>query len=231
MGGANLVQNLAHVRGLLERGGRSHVHHVQHQRGFLNLLERGTKRLHQRGGQVADEADGVAEENAAARGQQQRADGGIERGEQPRVGEHAGLGEPVEKGGLSGVGVAGERERGQRNRAAAAPVDGAAGAHALQIELDLLNAMGDAAPVGFELRFARPAGAYAAAQPRHLDAVPGEARQQVIELRQFDLEAAFARAGARGEDVEDQLGAVDNAAFESIFRGCAAGWASVRDRR
>ena len=129
-----------------------------------------------------------------------------------------GLGEPVEEGGFAGVGVARQRQRGQRNRAAAPPVEGAAGAHALQFEFDLLDPTGDAAAVGFQLRLARSAGADAAAQPRHLDAAAGKAGQQVIELRQFHLEPALARAGAGCEDVEYQLSAVDNPGSNRFFQ-------------
>src|SRR5208283_2689183 len=93
---------------------------------------------------------------------------------------------------------------------AATPVDGAACTYTLQFEFDLLDAMRDAAAVGFQLRLAGSASTDAAAQPRHLDTTPRQAWQQVIELRQFDLEAAFARAGTRGENVEDQLSAVDD---------------------
>ena len=44
-----------------------------------------------------------------------------------------------------------------------------------------------------------------------------QARERVFELRQFDLELRFRRAGARGEDVEDQLAAVDHFDFEGLF--------------
>ena len=74
------------------------------------------------------------------------------------------------------------------------------------------------------LRFARPARADAAAQPRHLHAVPGQPRQQVVQLRQLHLQPAFAGARARGEDIEDELGAVDDLGIRAPFPGCAAGW-------
>ena len=67
-------------------------------------------------------------------------------------------GEAVEQRGFAGVGVAHQREGGQRHGAAAAAVQGAAGAHAFQIVLDLLDAAGDAAAVGFQLAFRRGRG-------------------------------------------------------------------------
>ena len=72
-GGADLGQHRCHVRGMFRGGGRGDIHHVQDQRGFSHLFERGAERLHQRGGQIADEAHGVADQHAAARGQHRAA--------------------------------------------------------------------------------------------------------------------------------------------------------------
>jgi hypothetical protein len=38
-----------------------------------------------------------------------------------------------------------------------------------------------------------------------------------VELGEFDLELAFAGAGGAGEDVEDELGAVDDAGFDDAL--------------
>src|SRR5581483_949104 len=62
-----------------------------------------------------------------------------------------------------------------------------------------------------KLGFARAPGADPATQLRHLDPAPGEARQQVLKLRQFHLQLAFACAGMGGENVEDQLRSINNA--------------------
>ena len=67
------------------------------------------------------------------------------------------------------------------------------------------------------LRFAGAAGADAAAQPRHLGAPAGEPRQQVVQLRQFHLKLALAGARAAGEDIQDELGAVDDRGSASAF--------------
>ena len=63
----------------------------------------------------------------------------------------------------------------------------ASGTHSLQRVGNLLDAVRDAAAVGFELGFAGPARPDAPTQPGHLDAMPGQAGQQVVQLRQFDL--------------------------------------------
>ena len=59
--------------------------------------------------------------------------------------------------------------------------------------------------------------AAAAAEP--LEVLPGaaHARQVVLELRQLDLELALGRDGVLGEDVEDQLRAVDDAGGERVL--------------
>ena len=49
-------------------------------------------------------------------------------------------------------------------------------------------------------------------------AQPGD---EVAELGEFDLQAAFEGEGALGEDVENELGAVDDADLEDVFE-CAA---------
>ena len=71
-GRADLGQDLHHVGGLRGRRGSGDIDDVQHQRGFGHLFERGAKGLHQRGGQIADEADRVAQQHAPAGGQRQR---------------------------------------------------------------------------------------------------------------------------------------------------------------
>ena len=83
--------------------------------------------------------------------------------------------------------------------------------------LDFSDAVADAAAVGFELLLAGSARANAAAEPRKLFAAPGQPRQQIVQLREFHLQLAFARARVGGEDIENQLRAVDDAAAGAFF--------------
>src|ERR1035441_2868814 len=62
---------------------------------------------------------------------------------------------------------------------------------------------------------------------RHFDAVAGEARQPVIQLRQLYLKAAFARPGARCKDVQDELGAVDDLGVYGLFEVALLGGREV----
>ena len=80
------------------------------------------------------------------------------------------------------------------------------------------------APVDFELGFAgtaradTAAGAAAAAGlARKMGPLAGQARLQIAQLRDLDLELALEGARALGEDVEDQLAAIDHAQLELVF--------------
>ena len=85
-------------------------------------------------------------------------------------------------------------------------MQGAAGAHAFEIVLELADARGDAAAVGFEFGFAGSAGADAAAQTGDCDALAREPRQQIFQLRQFDLQTAFARCVRGGRRYRGSTG-------------------------
>ena len=69
--------------------------------------------------------------------------------------------------------------------------------------------------IGFELRFAGPARADAAAQPRERHARADEPRQQVLELRELDLPLAFPRSRAPREDVENELRPIEHLPFDA----------------
>src|SRR3954471_5188084 len=71
--------------------------------------------------------------------------------------------------------------------------------------------------VSFKLSLTRPAGADATAQLRHLNTPPSESRQHVFQLRQFDLQLSFAGSSVLGEDVEDELRAVDHSDIDYFF--------------
>ncbi len=61
------------------------------------------------------------------------------------------------------------------------------------------------------------ARADAAAEPRQRVAGADQPRQQVFQLRELDLQLAFARPRAPREDVEDELRAIDDLAADRLF--------------
>ena len=132
---------------------------------------------------------------------------------------------------LPGVGVADERDG--RHRGLLTPLAQlrAAFADLFDVFGDRVNSRADAAAVGFELRLARSSGADAAAEPRQRRAGSHEPRQQVFQLRELDLQLAFARPRAPREDVENQLRAVDDLSADDLLRSAAAAPASARCRR
>jgi hypothetical protein len=81
----------------------------------------------------------------------------------------------------------------------------------------MANAAIDLAAVGFKLGLAGTSRPNAAAKLRHFRAPTGEPRQHVFELRQLNLQLAFARARMRSKYVENKLGAVDHARVHNIF--------------
>src|ERR1039457_7193623 len=88
-------------------------------------------------------------------------------------------------------------------------------AHDFEVTRDVGNAILHPAAVGFQLRFTFTAAhADAALLPRQVAPETRQARQQMLELSQLDLELALAGAGALGENVENERGAVEDLAIE-----------------
>ena len=212
-----LAEDFFNLRLLLFTVSGSGVADVKKDFGLLHFFEGGAKAGDERVRQVTDESDRVGEENAAAAGQLDGAEFGIERGEHARRRENMGAGERIEERTLSGIGVADDGDCGHGNRFAALALLAAHAADRFEIDFELVDATLNAAAIGFELGFAGSAGADAAAELRHGFAAAGEAGEHVLELSEFDLELAFARAGVAGEDVEDELRAVEHTAGQSGF--------------
>ena len=124
----------------------------------------------------------------------------------------------VEERTFAGVGVADESDSGDGNGFATLALLTAGAADGFKGELEVIDAALNAAAIGFELGFAGPASADAAAELRHGFAAAGEARQHVFELGELDLQLAFAGARVAGKDVEDELGAIEDAARQSGFK-------------
>ena len=215
---ADLVEDRVDGGDLLDEpllgGGR--VDDVEHEIGDERLLERRGEALDELVRQAPDEADGVGDEVAAAL-VLEAARRRVERLEQPVADGDAGVGERVEERRLAGVRVAGERDRRRLAAAALLAADVALAAEAPQPLAEQRDAAAREAAVGLELRLAGAARADAAAEPLEVLPHPAHARQVVLELRELDLELALGADGVLGEDVEDQLRAVDDARLERVL--------------
>lgn len=173
-------------------------------------------------GEVADEADGVGEEDFGTAFEFPGAGFGVEGGEEFVVGVGAGCGECVEEGGLSGVGVSDDAD-GEVLASAFGDEAGFAFGDAFDFGAEVADAFADEAAVGFELGFTGAARADTAAG-EGVEVAPhaGEAGVGVLHLGELDLELGFVGAGAGGEDVEDEFGAVED--FDARGVGFAAGF-------
>ena len=187
---------------------------MQDQIARQRLLERRAERLDELVGKLADEADRVGQQVVAAAGAQQPG-GRIERVEQPVADADGRAGQRVQKRGLAGVRVAGERHRRQVGALALGPHHRAVRADVDELALERRDPVAGQPPVGLDLRLARSSGTDAAVDASRAEALEvrpqaAHAGEVVLELRELDLELALGAVGVRGEDVEDDRGAVDH---------------------
>ena len=231
VGGVDFLEYLVDGGDLLGGGGVGGVDDVQEEVGLDDFLEGGLEGLDELVRELADEADGVAEEGVLVGGQAQAAGGGVEGGKELVLGEDGGAGEGVEKGGLAGVGVADNGDEGPVAALAAAALGGAVFLDVLKVAAQAGDALEDAAAVDLELGLAVAAHADAAFLAGKVGPETGEAREDVLELGELDLHLAFAGAGALGEDVEDEGGAVEDLAVEEALEiaGLGGGKFVVKD--
>ena len=90
-------------------------------------------------------------------------------------------------------------------------MQGASGTNLFQIGFQLADAGFNAAAVGFQFGFTGTAGANAATEAGECCPLAVEAGQKIFQLRQLHLETTFGGTGAAGKNIEDKLGAVDDA--------------------
>ena len=188
---------------------------MQEHVGVLQLLQCGLEGLDEVGGQLADEADGVGDEGLLRLVELEAAGGRVEGVEQAVVCGDIGACEGVQQRGFAGVGVADDGDDGHGVALAPAALDAADLAHLFQLLAELLDLAPDVAAVGFELGLAGAARTYGGGSSRgglahEVAPHTGQPRQQVLVLRELDLELALARARPLGEDVEDEAGAVED---------------------
>ena len=166
--------------------------------------------------QVADEADGVREQQLVAVGLDP-AGGGVEGLEEGVVGAHARVRQGVHQARLAGVGVAGEGDARQGRRRPPLALDRARAGDVAQAPAQGRHAAAQEAPVGLELRLAGAPRADPAAEPLEVLPEPLLARVGVLELGELDLQLALCRVRVLGEDVEDHGGAVDDARLQAVL--------------
>src|SRR4051794_36144172 len=90
-------------------------------------------------------------------------------------------------------------------------------AHRLQLALEARDPFLHTATINFQLRFTRAARADSTSLPRKVRPHSGQTREQILQLRELDLQAPFATARALREDVEDELRAIEHLAIEHLL--------------
>ena len=223
--GADLAEHRRHRADGLRQPllGQRRVCDVQDEVGDEGLLERRREPLDELRREAADEADGVGHEVALAV-VLERSRGRVESLEEPVVDRRVRAGQCVQERRLADVRVAGERDRRScRAQPLLAPGRPLALERA-EAPFEQRHARPRQAAVGLELRLARPARPDSATETLEVLPQAAHAREVVLELRELDLELAFGAARVLGEDVEDQLRAVDDARLRARPRVHAAAW-------
>jgi hypothetical protein len=185
---------------------------------LAHFLKGGVEGFQQHRGQVLHEAYGVGQQHRPAIRQHDSARGGIQRGEHAVV--HIGLRarQHIQQGGLACVGVADDGTAGEGQFAPRAALVDALAAEFFDFVAQVRDALADASLVDLQFRLARTARADAAAQTRQGDPFARQARHQVQQLREFDLQRALARARPLREDVQNQLRAVNHARLGNLLQ-------------
>src|SRR5216683_652647 len=228
---AELAKNLVHgyIQFLIMSA--RDITDMHDQRGFLHFLQRGAKSVQQTFRQGANKSHSVGEKYAPAGWQTQRANRGVKGGEHARRDENLGTAQRVKQRGFAGVGVADKRDRAQRHGIARLAPQRTLFAYAFNIFLDFRNSVANPAAICFQFFFARPANSDAAATTTRAagssgsfaalagqrSALSSEPRKHIVQLRQLDLQLAFAAARMPRENIQDQLSAIDDAARRVFF--------------
>ena len=212
---AEVVDELIHHLCLRDPLGVGNVDDVQQKVGILQLLKRRLEGVDELMRQLADEADRVGDDDIERVGDGQQPGGGVERIEQAVIRRNIRAGEGVEQRRFARVRIADDGNDRDLILHPTLALRAAHAAHLVQILLELVDLAVDVAAVGLELRFTGALGADGplAARARlalqmrpHTD----QARQQILVLRQLDLQAALLCFGTLGKNIKDQPAAVEH---------------------
>ena len=222
----DVVDNLVHRFNLLERERVRPIDHVQHEICGEDFFQRGLEGFHQLSRQVAHEADGVGEDDLAAVGKLGSACGGIQRGEQGILNQHACARHRVDEGGLSSIGVAGNCDLRHGGTLTLRAFDLTGGLHRFEFFAQQRHLGTDAATVRLDLGFTRTTQAHTAVGTgtatclaRKIATPTTRVRVEVLQLRQGDLRLAFLGLRMLCKDVQNEHGAVNDLGVESTLEG------------
>src|SRR5215471_1685065 len=167
---------------------------------------------------LADKTNRIRNENRKIPAQLNPADQRIERREEPLRNQGVFFRQRAKERRLAGVRIAHERNERQLIPAPALAMQLPMLSHLFDIPFQRADAMPDLPAVHFQFRFTGTARADAAAEPREVFPITGQARETVFQLRKLDLKLAFFRSRPPPENIEDQSGAVDDLRVEGLFQ-------------
>jgi hypothetical protein len=190
--------------------GSAAIDDMEEQVGIAQFFQCRTKGTEEVFGKVANKSDCIGDDDFLIMWEAQAPAGGVEGFKDAIVSGHLALGQRIQQGRLASVGIPDNRDDGYRVPDASRSTLVLVARKDHQLSLQVADAISDSAAVSFQLRFPRASRADPASQSRQARAVPREAWQQIAKLCEFDLDLSFTAVGSPGEDVEDQLSAVDD---------------------
>ena len=90
-------------------------------------------------------------------------------------------------------------------------------AHASQITFETCDPLLNAAPINFELCLARTARSNSSRLTRQVGPHPGKTRKKILQLSELNLKTAFPGPRATGENIEDELRAVQDLSTRQLL--------------
>ena len=205
------LQHIFDVVGLGVAVGVSHVADVDEQIGRTHLLERRPECRDQFCRQIRHESDGVRKDHLVETGQVNVAHRRVESCEHKVLREHSFTGQPIEKGRLSGVGVADKSNYRPRRALPPVAVQRARPLDLLELPPNPRHAIADHPAIGLDLGFARAAKeAEAAALAFEVGPAAHQPAGLIVEMGKLDLQPPLGSRGAFAEDLQDQARPVDD---------------------
>ena len=134
------------------------------------------------------------------------------------VGRDVGIGQLVEQGGLTGIGIAHDGHHGNGVLHAVGSLDAAHLTDLLQLLLQTVDALADMTAVGFQFGLTGAAGADAAALTGQALAHAGQTGQQILVLGQLNLQAAFLGLCPLSKNIQDQRTTVQHGHTQDLFQ-------------
>ena len=226
MAGVNLRNDLADSTNLPLRVRVRSIHHVQDDVSIRDLFQGGAERLHQLGRQRTHETHRVREGVADTVRGLSLTDGRVQGRKQGVLHEHAGIGQTVQKGGLTRVRVPGNSHRRHAVTATVQTLRLTRRRHRSDLTLKLRHASAQAAAVHLNLGFTGTTrtdtltGCGTATRLTGQGRTPTtQTRQHVLQLSQLNLCLTLAGLSVLSENVENQGGAVNDLDLHDVFEG------------